>query len=296
MVANEARYARAFAPGHVTGLFAPATDAADLRARGSRGAGLVLELGVHAEVTFRPGRRSRIDVRAEASRPLPISRDAARRLAPELPGHLTVRLRHDFPIGQGFGMSAAGALSTALAVAAVAGRSRSEAVAAAHAADLLGGGGLGGVAAILGGGLEFRKEPGLPPIGRIEHRSFRRPLWVGVVARPISTRRALSDPRVRARIDAQLPRLEELLARPGSDRFLAASEAFTDRVGLASRELEHLLRGIRRRGAYAAQGMFGGSFFAVPRTERARRRVGAWLKTTPVRAVELVAAIRGAHR
>jgi len=293
MVAHGARRAVAFAPGHVTGIFAPADDAPDLAARGSRGAGLVLELGVRATATFRPGRVRRLEVRGEDRRALPISTAAARRLAPDRPGVLRVRLRHDLPIGQGFGMSAAGALATSLAVAQVAHRSRALAVRGAHEADLLGGGGLGGVAAILGGGLELRRTAGLPPLGRVDHRAFLRPIWVGVLGRPIPTRTALANPALRRRIAAQSSALDDLLRRPDPERFLAASERFTDRVGLASRPLDQLLRALRRRGAFAAQAMFGDSFFAVARGPGRRAELGRWLGRAPVRAVELNAARRG---
>jgi pantoate kinase len=294
MVSRGARRAVAFAPGHVTGLFVPSTGSADLAARGSRGAGLVLEVGVTASATFRPGAARRLDVRGEGRRPLSISSAVARRLAPTESGRLSVRLRHDLPIGQGFGMSAAGALATALAVARVARRTRSEAVRTAHEEDLLGGGGLGGVAAILGGGLELRRRPGLPPIGRVDHRSFPDPIWVAVVGRPISTRAALADLALRMRIERAAAPLDDLLRAPSRDRFLTASERFTDDLALASRPLHDALRALRRRGAFAAQAMFGESFFAVARSPAHRREIVRWLSTASFRGVEVRAARRGA--
>ncbi len=294
MLGRGARRSAAFAPAHVTGLFVPSAAAENLAGVGSRGAGLVLELGVTAVATFRPGGARRTEVRAEGPRRLPISLTAACRLAPAEPGLLTVELHHDLPIGQGFGMSAAGALATALAVARLSKQSRSAAIRVAHESDLLGGGGLGGVAAILGGGLELRRTPGLPPIGRIEHRPFPQPVWIGVVGRPISTRSALADPRLRRRIEAAAPTLDRLFRAPSPERFLSESEQFTDRVALASRPLRDALRALRRRGAFAAQAMFGESFFAVSRSARHRDALARWLARSPVRAVELRCARHGA--
>ncbi|HLM70061.1 MAG TPA: pantothenate kinase, partial [Thermoplasmata archaeon] len=173
--------ARAFAPGHLTGVFRPEAGDRDPRARGSVGAGIVLELGAWAEARFTRGGRSILRVEGDGRDSWPISEDVARRLRPDAPGTLVVRLKHELPVGQGFGMSAAGALATALALASISGTPRSQAVQVAHLADLFGGGGLGGVAAILGGGLEVRRQPGVPPYGQVVHRAFRSALLVGVV-------------------------------------------------------------------------------------------------------------------
>ncbi len=289
------RRASAFAPAHVTGIFAPSSDARDPRARGSRGAGVVLEVGATAEVEFRPGDSSGLRIVSDATVPLPISREVARRLRPSEPGQLTVRLRHALPIGQGFGMSAAGSAATALAVGAVAGRPQAEALAVAHLADLFGGGGLGGVAAIAaGGGLEFRGREGIPPWGRVRHRPLRGTLVVGVVGGPIPSPSVLRRPAFLRRVTTAARPLDALLDRPSERGFFAASEAFTDALGLAPASLSSVLRGLRRRGAFAAQAMFGRSFFA--RVAPAdRESVLSWLEERRVPAVELGASATGAR-
>ena len=290
-----ARFALAFAPGHVTGLFAPETGARDPRARGSRGAGIVLELGAIAVARFVPGRRRRVDVRDEDGTALPISTNVAQRLAPDKPGTLTVRISHALPVGQGFGMSAAGATSTALAVARISGRPARDAVQVAHLADLFGGGGLGGVAAILGGGLEVRSRAGIPPFGRIAHRALGGSLFVGVVGGPLSSPGILRDPRALARIRSARSEVESLLARPSTKAFFERSERFTERVGLASPSLRRTLAGIRRYDAWAAQAMFGCSFFAMARSPGGRTRLRAWLRRSGASVLELRPAASGAR-
>ncbi|MGI0071737.1 MAG: hypothetical protein ACRECT_06700 [Thermoplasmata archaeon] len=285
----------AFAPGHVTGIFAPAAAARDPRGRGSKGAGIVLELGVRARASFRPGPGRSVRVTSDLAIPLPISQEVARRLAPERAGALSVRLVHELPIGQGFGMSAAGATATALAVAALSDRSRGEAVEVAHLADLFGSGGLGGVAAIEGGGgFELRRRPGLPPRGNTVHRRFTGTLFVGVVGGPIPTPRLLRERGFLDRVAVASKGLDGLLRRPSAAAFFGLSERFTDRLGLAPPPLTRVLSGLRARGAWAAQAMFGRSFFARPRNSASRARIAAWLETAGVRAVELSAAERGA--
>ncbi len=292
---SAARRSRAFAPAHVTGLFVPAASTRDPRSRGSVGAGIVLEAGVSAEAEWRPGPRRRVSVTSDLGHPLSISEEVANRLLGPRDGTLSVRLAHALPVGQGFGTSAAGAVATALAVARATGRTRAEAVAVAHLADLFGGGGLGGVAAILGGGLEVRVRPGIPPFGRVIHRPYPGRVFVGVVGGPMPTASVLGNRSALARVLGAADRLGPLVRHPDAERLWDASEAFTDRVGLAPRPVSDLLRGLRRRGARAAQAMFGRSFFASLPADRRRDDVLRWLRDRSVRAVELAPDTRGAR-
>jgi len=255
----------------------------------------VLELGARAEARFAPGKRTGVRVVADSPGPWPISEDVARRLAPSAPGILTVHLTHELPVGQGFGMSAAGALATALAVGSLAHHPRGHAVRVAHLADLFGGGGLGGVAAILGGGLEIRERPGVPPFGNVIHQPFPPALIVGVVGRAIPSPSVLGDPEALRRITAASRGWEDFARRPSANRFLRLSERFTDRAVLASPSVTRALAALRHRGAWAGQAMFGQSFFALPRSEKARTACLAWLESERLRAVEIRASAKGAH-
>ncbi|MFY9717014.1 MAG: hypothetical protein WAK40_03650 [Thermoplasmata archaeon] len=295
MGAPTGRRASAFAPGHVTGAFAPRTEARDPRARGSVGIGLVLDLGVVAEAEWRASDRPRVSVTASGFSRLSISTDVARRLLARRPGRLSVRLYHQLPVGQGFGMSAAGALATALSVGRLVGVPRRRAVETAHLADLFGGGGLGGVAAILGGGLEVRRRPGIPPFGEIVHRAVSDPVFVVVVGRPIPSPQVLSDPRRLGLITAAFDQLGDIGSPPTLERFWTASERFTDRLAWAPTEVRDTVRAIRRRGGRAAQAMFGRSVFATLPPEPRRSEVLGWMQRHGVRAVELSVGRGGAR-
>ena len=289
------RRASAYAPGHVTGVFLPRTDARDPRARGSVGAGLVLDAGAVARVQWNPGARLRVRTFGDGRSPLAISSEVAERLFSERHGSVIVRIEHELPIGQGFGMSAAGATATALAAARLTDTSRHRAVTVAHLAELFGGGGLGGVTAILGGGFEVRVAPGIPPFGRVLRRPCHDRILVGVVARPIPSPGVLRNPRALARIRRAARGFDELRTQPTLERFWEVSERFTDSAGLAPRSLSDVLRALRRRGARACQAMFGGSFFAsAPRGAR-REELLSWMRRRDLRAVELPISSVGAH-
>jgi pantoate kinase len=289
------RLGRAFAPSHVSGVFAPQLEARDPRGRGSLGAGLVLSVGVTASAVWRSGPGPSVRLTADRPSPLEISHEVARRLVADRPGDLSVHLEHALPIGQGFGSSAAGALATGLAVAAALGLPRRRAVEVAHLADLFGGGGLGGVAAILGGGLEMRLKAGIPPYGRVVRRQVERTVLVGTVGAPIRSPTVLRDPRHLDRFANGERLVRELARHPSWSRFWSVSERFTDSAGIASPRLSNVLRGLRARGARAAQAMFGRSFFAtVPDAARAAdaRR---WLDREGVAFRELRVGRRGAR-
>jgi pantoate kinase len=234
-------------------------------------------------------------VTGDTGAPLEISADVATRLLASHPGQLRVELHHGLPVGQGFGMSAAGATATALAVGRVVGASRSRAIETAHLADLFGGGGLGGVAAILGGGFEVRWRAGIPPFGRVLRRPVAPRILIGKVAGPIPTPRILRDPRRLDRIRRAASELAGLTRSPTLGRFWDASESFTDRAGLAAPGLRAVVRALRRRGARAAQAMFGGCFFAQLPTGPARERLLSWMRSRAFAAVELPVARQGAR-
>jgi len=294
VAATDRKRARSFAPAHLTGVFSPETSSRDPRGRGSVGAGVVLELGVVADASWGPSGPRRLRLTSDVGGSLTISEEVARRLLAGRPGELSIHLTHQVPIGRGLGSSAAGALAVALASAAVLGRPRPRAIETAHLADLFGGGGLGGVAAILGGGLELRTVAGVPPFGRVLHRPFRSPLLVGVAGGVLPSPRILRSAKMLRRFSEAAGDLGELARRFDEPRFWDLSERFTDRAGLAPPGLRHLIRGLRRRGARAAQAMLGRTFFASLPASR-RVEISHWLSGRGVRGVEISADAGGAR-
>lgn len=271
------RRARAFAPGHITGFFQIEDGADEPEARGSRGAGFSVELGVESTVSVEDEGVPGVTVLWKG-RPVEAAttRAAVGLLAAGRAVHVRVEQRLDLPVSQGFGMSAAGALSAALATAHVLGLPRPEALRAAHAADVLQRTGLGDVVGSDAGGFEVRVRPGVPPSGRVSAWTPEpgpRSVLLAVADRSVATRRVLSDPAARDRISRIGGRLvDAFLPRPTLAGFVAASREFAREAGLETPPVGALLEDLGP-GAAAAQCQLGGSVFAFDPSRTARARL-----------------------
>lgn len=259
----------AFAPGHITGIFSPHLEEVDPLARGSTGAGLVLDLGARARVSVEPVAPGKGELRLTSGGKvvgLPITERALRVLLS--PGHhrVIVEVSHDLPTSQGFGMSAAGTLAAALGVAKALGLPTHDAVAAAHRAELDLHGGLGGIPAILGGGLEVRRRAGLPPLGRVERTEGREGIFVASLPETLPSPPLLREPDFLRRVSRAAERLLDELPPPPVPllSLLRASEQFTDALGLAPPRLRALIEGCRESGCPTAQAMLGNTIFSLP--------------------------------
>lgn len=151
----------AFAPAHVTGFFAVHDAFAEPVQNGSRGGGWCLQKGAWAGVM--PSETGRTEVRLNGEdHPADVTREALRLLTPE---PLEVDIHVQLPLGQGFGMSAAGTLATTLAAARLLGLEAEEALRVTHTAEVTLGAGLGDAVGSWFGGAEVRMRPGCPPHG-----------------------------------------------------------------------------------------------------------------------------------
>lgn len=192
---------------------------------------------------------------------------------------VTVDQSMDLPVSQGFGMSAAGALSAALAVAAIQRRPRRDAVWAAHCAEVVNRSGLGDVVGADLGGFETRREPGIPPHGVIEPFPPGDPVddvLLAVVDEAILTKRVLSDPEHRLRIKhAGHEALERFWAAPSLRSFADTSRDFSLASRLAGERIARIYRETERL-AYVSQCMLGGSVFAFGRSPEVRQRLSKY--------------------
>jgi len=260
--------AKAFSPGHITGFF-EICRSDDLMSTGSRGAGLCTDLGASSTVSVdAEGRRGSIGVTIDGEeREAEVTRRAIERLASDRPLHVQVDTTLQLPESQGFGMSAAGALSACLAFAHLEGIDRQRAFEAAHSAEVECGAGLGDVPAIYRSGVTVRELPGLPPIGRV-HRIEEAPeVVLAVVGPPMKTSAMLTDAALVDRINRSgTVKVGELLAQPSVAHLMRLARDFASETGLAQGPVAEAIDAASAAGD-ASMVMLGNSVFAMGRTE-----------------------------
>jgi len=269
----------AFAPGHITGFFEIRDEAADPAQIGSRGAGFSVALGVTSRVRVDRESMPGVTVLEEGR---PVEAATTRRALELLVGpeavHVAVDQHMQLPVSQGFGMSAAGALSASIALADLLGRTRREAVWAAHCAEVLQRSGLGDVVGAARGGFEVRAKPGCEPYGDVRSwtsDAAAHDVLLAVVSPAVLTRRILTDPVRRREIQALGGRLvDDFLEDPTLSNFVDSSRRFSTEAHLATPEILRLGDAL---GPHVALGQcqLGGSVFVFGSNNEAARRLRA---------------------
>ena len=150
--------AKAFAPGHLTGVFQICTEGNDLLYWGARGSGVSITKGVHTYVLAEKAQRLQhsIYINEEQRIDAHVSENVLNKYLTNCPKALDITIKHiiDTPITAGFGSSGSGALSLSLALNEILGTrlSRVEAAQIAHIAEIECKTGLGSVFAAENGG------------------------------------------------------------------------------------------------------------------------------------------------
>ncbi|HYS73276.1 MAG TPA: hypothetical protein VEO96_04760 [Thermoplasmata archaeon] len=259
----------AFCPGHVTAFFEVVEDP-DPRKKGSRGAGLCLGLGVHTVARLREAPRPSIDILVNGRRN---TADVTRKVAEKIlaGGSFEVKILSEspLPVSQGFGVSAAAAVSTALALDDALGRGtpRAELVAIAHETEVECGTGLGDVVPASLGGMDLRWKPGAP--GHAEVRTFRveANLLLAVLGPEMPTRSVIRDPKkVEAINRVGGACVDAFGAKPTLDRLFDLGVRFAEESGLANKTVLEVIHASRMFGR-ATMAMLGNSVFATGNRE-----------------------------
>lgn len=254
----------AFCPGHVTAFFEVCEDA-DPRKKGSRGAGLSLSLGVRTLARVREASKPSIEILVNGRKTkAEVTEAAARKVLGD--GSYEVKILSDtpLPVSQGFGVSAAAALSTTLALddALGSGIQREELVALAHVADVECATGLGDVVPASQGGMDLRLEPGAPGHSDVRRFEMRRDLLLAVIGPELLTRSVLRNPAKVATINRHGGLcVKEFAERPTLERLFDLGNRFAEETGLASKTILEVVRASRMFGR-ASMAMLGNSIFA----------------------------------
>lgn len=241
--------ARAFVPGHVTGLFTVhRTD--DPTTTGSRGAGFTLADGVTVSVQSTSDTSVTLDGDTTEI-------NAVSGVLDVLDVNGTVEIDSDLPVGMGFGLSGGMALGTALASNEVFQLSytMNELVRFAHVADVEAGTGLGDVVAQARGGIVLRLEPGAPPHGRLDDIPGEGRVEYLALGE-LSTPEVLADhPETITRAGTRA--LETLRSEPTRNRFVETAGQFSEEVGLMTPRVTSIVETVESAGGEASMAMLG---------------------------------------
>jgi pantoate kinase len=259
----------AFAPGHISSFFEPVYIDKNFDRTGSCGAGINISLGVLSHVTVEPTLHHTVVVRINGfPSNAPVTKLALKYLLMKTPLRVTVDTILDLPISQGFGMSAAGALSASLAVANLFHIPRENAVKAAHYAEVQLRTGLGDVVGSNFGGIEIRRKAGLPPWGMQEHIPGNFDMVLCIIGKEINTHKILSD-------NTQLHNIsyygryctKKLVENPSIKQLFSLGWKFTKKIAIADKLVLKAIEAANQHGQ-ASMCMLGNSVYATGDTNK----------------------------
>ena len=277
--------AKAFAPGAISSFFeihdttADGKPITDLERVGARGGGFGLQRGVHTKVTVEEAAANRVQVFIN-SKPTIEAKTTENVVQTMLKNtrkkfRVTVKYQIDVPIGMGFGTSAGGALTAGLALreALALPLTGNQVGKIAHVAEIQCQTGLGTVSSLtVGGGLILVTEPGAPSICQVDRIPVS-PDYV-IVAGFCDSRipkTILSSPERKAQINRHGKKaLQQILAEPTLENFLATCWNFAQKAGFTTENIRRLVRLAEKAGAVGAtQNMIGEAVHAVVLEENA---------------------------
>lgn len=261
----------AFCPGHITCFFHPVRSYDPLSV-GSRGVGIKLAKGTSVTIEERSDDRI-VTIMDGQEADCPITRCAIWNVDPDRGYDVTIE--NDLPVGQGFGMSASGAIAAALCACENSGKDESLAYRAAHLAEIIGGGGLGDVSGIMGNAyVPIRTVAGLPPIGKVVNSGLNINVTVAVLGDPLNTGDTLSNKETAKRIqDIGSESVTKFLAGPSVSALYSLSEYFSRSIGLETPAISDALSRLREEG-HAGMCMLGHSIFTDLSPRRTREILG----------------------
>jgi len=257
---------------------------------GARGGGFGIEKGVLTKVSVTEAEKNSVKVSING-KSLPeagTTKTVVQMLLSKVSGTYNVVVKHrvDIPIGAGFGSSAAGALTTALALSKALGLNLTynQIGRLAHVAEVKCKTGLGTVGPLMLGGCILTIEPGAPGIAMIDRIpiSANYVIVAGVFG-SIPTKEVLASPEKRLAVNEWGKKtLEKILSEPSLENFLACCCDFAEKTGFMTERVRTLIRLAEGAGAIgAAQNMVGEAVHALTTLENAENVVQAFKRVLP---------------
>ncbi|MEM2911248.1 MAG: hypothetical protein QW146_01920 [Candidatus Bathyarchaeia archaeon] len=290
------RFSKAFSPAGISSFFEicdtlpDGSPILDLEKVGARGGGFGFQRGVTTEVTVSEADKNSISVfingrdAPEAETTRTVVQTLLAKASEKY--NVTVKHRVEVPIGAGFGSSAAGALTTALALSKALGLNLTynQLGRIAHVAEVKCQTGLGTVGPLMLGGCIITVEPGAPGIALIDRIPiFADYVIVAGVFGTIPTREVLSSHEKRLAVNKWGRRtLEKILAEPSLENFLACCREFAEKTGFMTERVKKLIKHADEAGAIGvAQNMVGEAAHALTTLENAERVAQAFKRVLP---------------
>ena len=288
--------ARAFSPAGISSFFEICDSTAsgipieDLEQVGSRGGGIGIQKGVLAEVTVSEAKTNCINVfingklAAEAETTRNVCETLLRKVDKQF--RVTVKHKVAIPIGAGFGSSAAGALTTGLALskALELPLTYNQIGRIAHVSEVQCKTGLGTVGPLMIGGCVLVVEPGAPGIGVIDRIPLSdNYMIVAGVFSATPTKQVLASVEKRREVNRWGRKtLDAILAEPSIENFMESCLDFADKAGFMTPRVRNLVKLAKKAGAVGvAQNMVGEAIHALVLEENAEKITEAFKKVLP---------------
>ncbi|MEM2105575.1 MAG: GHMP kinase [Candidatus Bathyarchaeia archaeon] len=288
--------AEAFSPAGISSFFEicdrekNGNPISDLEKVGSRGGGFGIQKGVTTYVNISEAERNNVQVfiNEKIAPEAETTKTVVKALLDKVDRAYNVVVKHkvEIPIGAGFGSSAAGALTTALALSKALGLNLTynQLGRIAHVAEVKCKTGLGTVGPLMLGGCIITLEPGAPGIAVIDRIPISTDyVIVAGVFGPIPTREVLSSPEKRLAVNKWGRKtLEKILAEPSLENFLAFCREFAEKTGFVTGRVRALMKLADKADAIgAAQNMVGEAVHALTTSENTERVVQAFKQVLP---------------
>jgi pantoate kinase len=293
---KKTKTAKAFAPAGISSFFEICdTDKkgkpfTDLELVGARGGGFGLQKGVWTQVTVEEAKSSGITVFINGKRApeAETTRTVVEALLSKLNKSYVVIVDHkvEVPIGAGFGTSAGGALTAALALkeALDLPLTYNQIGKIAHVAEVQCKTGLGTVGPLMLGGCVLTLEPGAPGIAVIDRLPLS-PDYVIVagVFGSTPTKQILSSAKKRLEVNRYGRKtLEAILDEPSIENFLARCLEFAEKTGFMTPNIKQLVKLAEKAGAVgSAQNMVGQAVHSLVLEENANQVAEAFKQVLP---------------
>ncbi len=288
--------AKAFSPSGISSFFeicdstSNGSPILDLEKAGARGGGFGIQKGTTTKVTVLSAETNciRVFINRREAPEAETTKLVAQMLLEQVDKAYDVTVMHkvDVPIGAGFGSSAAGALTTALALSRALDLSLTynQLGRLAHVAEVKCKTGLGTVGPLMLGGCVLTLEPGAPGIALLDRIPISADHFVVAgVFDPIPTKEVLSSPEKRRQVNKYGRKtLACILSEPSLENFLACCLSFAEEAGFMTPRLRGVVKLAEKAGAIgAAQNMVGEAIHALTTLENVQNVVHAFKRVLP---------------